>query len=116
MARPTFVSARDWADPDWHIRHQIRTTKDLEQWITVSERDREAIEAYSRKRKRWGVTPYYASLMRRDDPACPIRVQALPSVASLAPAPAWTSEEGYWSGFSRFARCLSSLYASVHAR
>ncbi|MDX2480340.1 MAG: hypothetical protein QNK24_08375 [Desulfuromusa sp.] len=27
----------------------------------------------------WGTTPYFASLMDRDDPNCPIRKQVIPS-------------------------------------
>ena len=43
-----------------------------------------AIEA-TRGVFRWNITPYYASLMDPDDPACPVRRQVVPTMAELAP-------------------------------
>ncbi len=61
--------------------------KELQQMVNTRERLAEYIhitpdedQAVSTMRTRWGTTPYFASLMDRDDPACPIRRQVIPSL------------------------------------
>ncbi len=60
----------------------IYSVDDLKKFIDISaeeERDVETVAArYPMK-----VTPYYASLMDRDNPNCPIRLQGVPSVSEL---------------------------------
>ncbi len=71
-------------DEDWRsqIRNSIRTIDELKNYIALSpeeERDILAVEdEFS-----WSITPYYASLMDRNDPNCPIRKQAVPNIAEL---------------------------------
>lgn len=59
------------------LRNSVNTLPKLEQYINVSEDERRGIETLNTK---WGTTPYFASLMDRDDPNCPIRRQVIPSV------------------------------------
>lgn len=63
---------------EWQLQmqNQIDTIEELEKIINVSPEEREAIE---NTKVKWGTTPYFASLMDRDDPKCPIRQQVLPS-------------------------------------
>lgn len=68
-----------WDDWRSHMRHRITTVEQLRQWINVTEHEEEAIRACVGK-YRWSVTPYYASLMDKDDETCPIRRQAVPSL------------------------------------
>ena len=44
----------------------------------MTDDERQAIER-CRGKYVWSITPYYASLMDRHDPACPIRRQAVPA-------------------------------------
>lgn len=60
----------------------IRTESDLAARVRLDDREREGIRgagaAYPMR-----ITPYYAGLMDRDDPACPIRRQVVPSSEEL---------------------------------
>ncbi len=71
-----------WSDWKWQLRHQIKSLEELEQWIQVTDDERRAIEA-TKGFFRWRITPYYASLMDPDDPACPIRRQVVPSMQEM---------------------------------
>lgn len=73
-----------WSDWRSQMRHRITTLAQLREWIDVTPREEAAIKACAPK-YRWSITPYYASLMDRHDPACPIRRQAVPSLDELVP-------------------------------
>ena len=59
------------------MNNQVNTLEKLEKYINVSADEREAIKTLKTK---WGTTPYFASLMDKDDPNCPIRKQVIPSM------------------------------------
>jgi lysine 2,3-aminomutase len=59
------------------MRDYVDTVEKLETYINLSESEREALEKLETT---WGTTPYFASLMDRDDPGCPIRKQVIPSL------------------------------------
>ena len=59
------------------MKNQVNTLEKLGNYINVSDDEREAIETLKTK---WGTTPYFASLMDKDDPNCPIRKQVIPSM------------------------------------
>jgi len=69
----------EWNDWKWQYRNRITTVQALSQIISLGEREKHGIEA-SLSRFRMSITPYYASLMDPDDPLCPIRMQAVPSI------------------------------------
>jgi lysine 2,3-aminomutase len=85
-SRPSDISTESWADWRWHLRNVIRTEQQLERWICPSDDEKRAIRE-TKARYRWQVTPYYASLMDAENPRCPIRMQAIPSMAELADDP-----------------------------
>ena len=62
------------------IQHHVNTIEKLEKIINVTPGEREAIKTV---KKKWGTTPYFASLMDKDDPHCPIRQQVIPSRKEL---------------------------------
>ena len=64
----------EWVE---QMQNQVNTLEKLEKYINVSDDEREAIEALD---TRWGISPYFASLMDKDDPSCPIRKQMIPSM------------------------------------
>ena len=59
------------------MQNQVNTLEKLEKYINISDEERQAIEKLETK---WGVSPYFASLMDKDDPNCPIRKQVIPSM------------------------------------
>jgi lysine 2,3-aminomutase len=80
------VGDGDWLDWRWQLRNMLRGAADLESVIELSEGERRGL-ARSAGMFRTGLTPYYADLMDRRDPSCPIRRQAIPSEAELDVAP-----------------------------
>ncbi|MDJ0702098.1 MAG: arginine 2,3-aminomutase [Leptolyngbyaceae cyanobacterium MO_188.B28] len=66
-----------WEDWRSQLKHRITTLEQLREWINVSASEEQAIRA-SKGKYRWSITPYYASLMDKDDVNCPIRQQAVP--------------------------------------
>jgi lysine 2,3-aminomutase len=80
--RETFRKNTNWTDWKWQLRHQIKSLDELEQWINVTDNERQAINA-TEGYFRWRITPYYASLMDPDDPYCPIRRQVVPTMDEM---------------------------------
>ena len=80
--RPAGVAPGDWSDWTWQMRHRIRTAGQLAAWVRPSDDERRAIDALA-DRFRFVITPYYASLMDPEDPACPVRRQVVPRLAEL---------------------------------
>lgn len=76
-----FTSA-EWSDWRWHMHHRISTLQALRNWIDVTPQEEVAITRTASK-YRWSITPYYASLMSKADPNCPIRQQAVPHLNEL---------------------------------
>ncbi|HIK55809.1 MAG TPA: arginine 2,3-aminomutase [Synechococcales cyanobacterium M55_K2018_004] len=66
-----------WTDWRSQLKHRIDTLEALREWITVTPEEEQAI-ADAVGKYRWSITPYYASLMDKEDPNCPIRLQAVP--------------------------------------
>ena len=59
------------------LKNSVNTLERLSEFINVTPEEKEAIETLNTK---WGTSPYFASLMDRNDPKCPIRRQVLPSL------------------------------------
>lgn len=67
----------------WQLANRVTTVAQLAEYVDLSEAEIRGIEEAGR-RFLWAVPPYYAGLMDRRDPACPIRRQAIPSPEELA--------------------------------
>ncbi len=76
------VPLEQWRDWHWQMRHRIRTAEELGRVIPMTPRQQRTIER-ALDRFRFAVPPYYASLIDPDDPACPIRLQAVPGEGEL---------------------------------
>ena len=63
----------DWK---WQMQNQVNTLAKLKEYINVTAEEEAAINNCT---TRWGTTPYFVSLMDKDDPNCPIRKQVIPS-------------------------------------
>lgn len=68
-----------WDDWRWQVKNRIITLEALEKWINPTDDEKKAIR-YSSGRLKMAITPHFASLMEKDDPSCPIRRQAVPSL------------------------------------
>ena len=79
---PEGVSAEDWSDWGWQMRHRIRDAQALREWIDPTPEEESAITQLA-SRFRFVITPYYASLMDPADPDCPVRRQVVPRPAEL---------------------------------
>ena len=88
-ARPSLwadVPDDQWKDWHWQLSNRVSTISQLEQIIHLSEDEKEVIEQ-SLNQMRMAITPYYASLMAKDDPNCPIRMRAVPTIQETIIAP-----------------------------
>ena len=81
------VSESEWHDWRWQHRHVLRSAEDLERIVDLTDDERRAL-VETAARFRVGVTPYYASLIDRGHPFCPVRMQAIPAAAEGRPDPA----------------------------
>ena len=80
------VTDRDWQDWRWHLKKRVTTVADLRKYLPLSPQEVEEI-GQTGLSYRWAVSPYYLSLIDPDDPADPIRRQAIPSLLSVPITP-----------------------------
>ncbi|MCL1829635.1 MAG: hypothetical protein FWG32_09145 [Oscillospiraceae bacterium] len=76
----------EWLDWKWQYGNRITNVDTLAEIITLGEKEKREI-SLCLGGLRMAVTPYFASLMETDDPGCPIRMQAVPSVAETRVLP-----------------------------
>jgi lysine 2,3-aminomutase len=69
------VEERDWR---WQLRHAVDSAEALARALPLTPREREGAQRAERQGLPLRITPYYLSLVDRDDPACPIRRQCVP--------------------------------------
>lgn len=74
------VPEEQWEDWHWQLANRITSIDQLEQIIHLSEAEKQVVSR-SLNSLRMAITPYYASLMAYDDPRCPIRMRAVPTMA-----------------------------------
>ena len=79
------IPTEDWNDWKWHLRNRIQTVEDIQKFMKLEADDEEAIRKCLGK-LRMAITPYYLSLINLDDPADPIRIQAVPTIYELSTA------------------------------
>jgi len=86
--RAFFPQATDqqWNDWRWQSRNRIRTLAQFEQMLVLSDQERSAlVEGASMLPV--GITPYYMSLISRDDPSQPLRRTVIPTTGEFHRAP-----------------------------
>jgi lysine 2,3-aminomutase len=64
----------DWR---WQLRNRISTLEEWQRLLPLTADEVAGLEA-APERFRVAVTPYYASLIDRDHPSCPVRMQVVP--------------------------------------
>lgn len=76
------VTDSEWNDWRWQVRNRIKTVEELDKYVKLSDQEKEDIGRVLSK-FRMSITPYYLTLIDPDDPNCPIRKQAIPSVYEM---------------------------------
>ena len=66
------TTSADWNDWHWQFRNRIRTPEELARIFRLSADEHAAVASHTGPLP-VGITPYYASLMSRDDPREPLR-------------------------------------------
>lgn len=83
--RPPFpwndVPLAQWNDWRWQLSHRLNTIEDFARVIHLTPEEEAGLS--SPEHFRVDVTPYFASLMDPDDPACPIRKQVVPTIREI---------------------------------
>jgi len=77
------VPLETWQDWRWQLANRLSSVEELGKAIHLTPDEIEGLSAPGRFRV--DVTPYFASLIDSDDPACPIRRQVIPTAQELVP-------------------------------
>jgi lysine 2,3-aminomutase len=80
------VTAAEWDDWRWQLRHRLESLADLEALCRLTDEERQGARI-APGLFRIGLTPYYASLIDPDDASCPVRMQVLPVGAEARVSP-----------------------------
>lgn len=76
------ATEQNWNDWKWQLRNVVRTVDQLERILRITDEDKRDI-AETAKKYRWYISPYYSSLMSREDRRCPIRKQSVPDIREV---------------------------------
>ena len=76
------VTDAEWNDWHWQIKNRIRFTEDLAKYLPLTKQEKLDMNSILNK-FRMSITPYYLCLIDPDNPKCPIRLQAVPSVQEM---------------------------------
>ena len=76
------VPDEQWNDWKWQVKNRVETLEELKKYIDLTPEEEEGVRE-SLKSIRMAITPYYLSLINPDDPHCPIRKQAIPTINEL---------------------------------
>ena len=81
---PRWKDVTDEQWNDWHrqVENRLATVEDIAEVVNLTNQEKEDIDKVIGG-FRVGITPYYASLMDPDDPRCPVRMQAVPTLSEL---------------------------------
>jgi lysine 2,3-aminomutase len=74
---------KDW---QWQLANSVKTPGQLKKYINLPKKKLQSISKVIELYK-MSITPYYASLMDKNDPNCPIRKMVLPDSAELKNIP-----------------------------
>lgn len=76
------IPDKDWFDWKWQLKNRITDLKTLKQILNLTKEEENAFEKSAKKFK-MAITPYYATLMDKNDPHCPVRMQSVPAMGEL---------------------------------
>lgn len=73
------ISKEDWQDWRWQLRNRVTNLEELQNRISLHPDEISGIKV-SRGKFAISITPYWISLMDKEDPRCPIRRQVVPYI------------------------------------
>jgi lysine 2,3-aminomutase len=73
--KPMPHAPSDWR---WQVRHAVTTVEELSAAMPLTARELRGARRAEHQGLPLAITPYYLSLIERDNPACPIRLQCVP--------------------------------------
>lgn len=76
------VSDEDWNDWKWQMRNRVKGLDDLKQYLPLNPSEEEGIKQCLQS-LRMAITPYYLSLIDKDNDSDPVRKQAVPMSLEL---------------------------------
>ena len=76
------IRPEQWNDWKWQMKNRITSTEQLSRIIQLDDKAKNEI-GQCLERFRMSITPYYAMLMEPNDPSCPVRQQAVPSIQEM---------------------------------
>ena len=76
------VSSDQWNDWRWQFRNRITSVEELDRFLPLSDLEKEILRLTTATYP-LAITPYYLSLIDRDDPDDPIRIQAVPCIEEI---------------------------------
>ena len=77
------VPDSSWNDWKWHFRNRITSVEQLSRLVSLSAEEKAQIELVC-QRYPLSITPHYLSLIDFNDPADPVRKQAVPSILEIS--------------------------------
>ena len=80
------VPDKDWNDWRWQSRHRVRKLDQIERMLILSDDEREAL-IKGESMLPVGITPYYMSLLDRDDATQPLRRTVIPVTGEFLRTP-----------------------------
>ena len=76
------IGREEWSDWRWQMQNRIRTVGELTEYTGLSNEEqrniRQAADIFP-----MAITPYYASLINKENPWCPVRSQCIPNPREL---------------------------------
>lgn len=76
------VSSENWNDWKWQVKNRIMTAEKLSGYLELNNEEKAGIKKVLGK-FRMSITPYFLCLIDPNNPNCPIRKQAIPSVKEM---------------------------------
>lgn len=76
------VSPEEWNSREWQLKNLVTDAETLSKIIKLTDKERADVEKTSKDSK-FQATPYYLSLIDENNPECPIRMQAIPTIVEL---------------------------------
>lgn len=73
------VTDEQWNDWKWQVKNRIETLEDLKKYVSLTPEEEEGAKK-TLQTLRMAITPYYISLIDPNNPDCPVRKQAVPTV------------------------------------
>lgn len=101
------ASSENWQDWRWQMSHRIKDAETLNALVPLSPKQLEEIQAVG-KVYRWAVSPYYLSLIHKNNPQDPIRMQCLPSIFELNDSTG--EEDPMGEAYTSPAPCITRRY------